>query len=97
MESVRLPLYDLAKSVAPGGVSSDVDDLHQIGLEHALRLLPEYQPTRGATFLTFVFWRVRTVMRDSLRAEKRDRAYAAAAECGIRGAQDSLELGNALE
>ncbi len=92
IESVRLPLYDLAKSVAPGGVSSDVDDLHQIAMEHALRLLPAYQPTRGATFLTFVFWRVRTVMKDSLRAEKRDRACAAAAERSILAVQDTLEL-----
>jgi RNA polymerase sigma factor (sigma-70 family) len=84
IESVRLPLYDLAKSVAQGGVSSDVDDLHQIGMEHALRLLPKYQPGRGATFLTFVFLRVRTLMKDSLKAENRDRACAAAAQRGTR-------------
>ncbi len=66
-------------------------------MEHALRLLPEYRPERGATFLTFVFWRVRVVMKGSLRAEKRDRAYAAAAERGMRVAQDTLELGDMIK
>lgn len=76
LESVRLPLHDLARSVARRGTRSDVDDLHQLAMEHALRLLPKYQPDRGATFLTFVFLRVRYVMKESLRAAKRDSAMA---------------------
>ncbi len=97
VESVRLPLYDLAKLVARRGGSTAIDDLHQTAMERALRLLPEYRPHRGATFLTFVFWRVRAAMKDSLKAEKRDRIYAVAADRAIRGVQDTLELGDPLD
>ena len=71
LESVRLPLHDLARSMARKGTSSDVDDLHQLAMEHALRLLPKYQPEHGATFLTFVYWRVRYAMKESLRGAMR--------------------------
>ncbi len=96
VESVRVPLYDLAKSVAVGGVITGAQDLHQLAMEHALRLAPEYDPERGASFLTFVFWRVREVLEDSLKPERRDRAYAAAAERGVRVVQDVLDLGDVL-
>lgn len=42
--------------------------------------MPEYEPRRGARFLTFVFLRVRLVMQRSLKAAKRDRAHAEATE-----------------
>jgi DNA-directed RNA polymerase specialized sigma subunit len=97
VESVSVPLRDLARSVARAGVATDADDLHQLAMEHALRLAPEYDPERGASFLTFAFWRVREVLREALKVEKRDRAYAAATERGARVVQDALELGDMLE
>ncbi len=97
VDSVSVPLRDLARSVAPAGVSTDAEDLHQLALEHALRLAPEYEPERGASFLTFVFWRVREVLVKSLKPERHDRAYAAAAGRGVRVMQDALELGDMLK
>lgn len=96
VESVSIALRDLARSVAPVGVATDAEDLHQLALEHALRLAPAYQPERGASFLTFVFWRVREALVDSLKPERRDRAYALAAERGMRVAQETLELGDMI-
>ncbi|MBL8741944.1 MAG: sigma-70 family RNA polymerase sigma factor [Myxococcales bacterium] len=94
VQSVRVPLRDLALSVARGAVTTEVDDLHQLAMEHALRLAPEYQPERGASFLTFVYGRVREVLENSLKPERRDHAYAAAVERGMRVVQEALELGD---
>ncbi len=96
VESVRVPLRDLAQSVARGGVITKADDLHQLAMEHALRLAPEYEAERGASFLTFVYWRVREVLQKSLKPEQRDHAYTAAVGRGMRVMQDAIEVGDIL-
>jgi DNA-directed RNA polymerase specialized sigma24 family protein len=97
VESVKTPMRKLAAKVARRCRSSDMaDDLFQTAMAHVAYLTPDYRPEQGASFLTFVFWPVRDVLDESLKAELRDKAYAAAAERGLRVVMDVIELGDVL-
>ncbi len=52
------------------------DDLHQTGMEYAVRLAPEYRPELGASFQSFIYLRVRRAMLQVLRRERRELADA---------------------
>lgn len=66
---VRATLAGLARRFARLGRAPS-DDLQQTGMEVACRRAPEYDPARGATFLSYVYPDARSAMRDANARER---------------------------
>lgn len=79
LEEIRPPLRRLASSFARVQ-RADPDDLYQTAIEVALRRLPEYQPSRGASFYTYVYNPVRDALRAECAGQKRERAFGRAVQ-----------------
>ena len=58
------PLTRLARAVAQGRPGVEADDLVQVGLEAAWRMLPSYDPRRARPY-TYVYKRVRGAMLEA--------------------------------
>lgn len=71
LRTLIAPLRRVAHSVASEYRGADADDLHQIGLEAAWRLLPRYDGSRAGV-LTFVYPRARGAMVDACRKALRE-------------------------
>jgi RNA polymerase sigma factor (sigma-70 family) len=67
------------------------DDLVQEGALALLRAGEAYDPTRGATFTTFAYRRVRGAMTDHLRATWRAHGHGVPAELPDHGRTSSLD------
>lgn len=88
------PIRALAGAVARSYRSNDVEDLFQVGMEAVTRLFESYDPSRGATYLTFVYNRANGAMIDHLRKEGRSRVVSRLMRRGMRIAQQELKMGD---
>ena len=77
------------------------EDLEQIGRLHACLLAPKFDPSRGATFSTYIFNRVRKAMFQACYSEKRDiirgRIFARGLAAGEAALRYDLTLEEAVD
>ncbi len=67
---LRAELRGLARRVARRHGPADLEDLVQIGLLTACEVAPRFDPSRGASFLTFVYRRAEGAMIDACRRDR---------------------------